>query len=267
MADKKFFQELMAARRYMDAVSLGFVAGIEPDVKFGSVPDAGSGVKTDVWPNGLAQPIYLFPSDAGDSIEMFAVGTDAQNITIEGLTAAGVFQTETVALSGTGGAGGAVAIPGTWRAVDRAFNADSTELASAVTIQKVGDATRVYAFITVEDQQTSQAMFVVPAGKIVLVNNYSTAINKSGGATVTGIFAFRVRKPGEVFRTQIRYGLQRTGTSNISSDLIVPLLAGPLCQLKVSATPDAITTDISAEYSMWLIDSNLVPAALLAALS
>lgn len=267
MADRKTFQELMQAHRYTDAVSLGFVAGIEPEVKFGHIPDAATGIVTDVWENGAAQPIYLFPSDAGDSIEMFAASTDTVDITIEGLTATGVFQTQTVALSGTGGAGGAVAIPGTWRAVQRAFNDDSIELVSQVTIRKVGDATRVYALIDIDDQQTSQAMFVVPSGKVALINNFSNAINKSGGATITGIFALRVRKPGKVFRTKIRYGLQREGTSNISSDLVVPIFAGPLSQIKTTATPDFGPTDISSEYSMWLVDSDLVPAALLASIS
>jgi hypothetical protein len=107
---------------------------------------------------------------------------------------------------------------------------------------------------------------VVPAGKIALINNFSTAINKSTGASTGAIFEFRVRKPGKVFRTLIRYGLQREGTSNISSDLIVPILAGPLSQIKNLATPDGTGADISAEYSMWLIDSDLVPPGLLAEL-
>ncbi len=267
MADRKTFQELMQAHRYTDAVSLGFVAGVEPDVKFGHVPNAATDVATDVWENGAAQPVYLFPSDAGDSIEMFAASTDTVNITLEGLTPAGNFQTQTVALSGTGGAGGAVTIPGTWRAMQRAFNADSIDLASQVTIRKVGDATRVYGLIDPDDQQTSQAMFVVPAGKVMVMNNFSNAINKSGGATVTGIFVLKVRNPGKVFRTKIRYGLQREGTSNLSSDLIVPILAGPLSQIKTTATPDFGPTDISSEYSMWLVDQDLIPAALLASIS
>ncbi len=267
MANRKTFQELMQAHRYTDAVSLGFVAGVEPEVKFGHIPDAATSVATDVWENGAAQPIYLFPSDAGDSIEMFAASTDTVNITIEGLTAAGIFQTQTVALSGTATATGAVTIPGTWRAVQRAFNDDSIDLTSQVTIRKVGDGTRVYGLIDPDDQQTSQAMFVVPAGKIAIVNNFSNAINKSGGATITGIFVFRIRKPSKVFRTKIRYGLQREGTSNLSSDLIVPILAGPLSQIKTTATPDFGPTDISSEYSMWLVDSDLVPAALLASIS
>ncbi len=267
MADTKTFQELMQAHRYMDAVALGFVAGVEPDVKFGHIPDAAADTATDVWENGALQPLYLFPSDAGDSIEMFSAATDTQNITIEGLDASGVFQTETLALSGTATETGAVAIPGTWRAVNRAFNDSGIDLTGAVTIRKVGDSLRVYAFISISDQQTSQSTFVVPVGKVALINNYSNAINKTGGATISGIFVFRIRKPGKVFRTQIRYGLQREGTSNISSDLIVPVLAGPLSQLKITATPSFGPTDISSEYSMWLVDKELIPSALLAAIS
>lgn len=266
MANKKTFQTLMQAHRYADAVALLMVAGVEPDVKFGHIPVATVDVRADVGQNAAAQPIYLFPSDGGDSIEMFAVGTDAQDITIEGLDAAGAPQIETLPLSGVAGVAGVVSIPGTWRAVNRAFNDDDTELASLVTVRKVGDALRVYATISVIDQQTAQTPLVVPAGKIALINNFSTAINKSTGASTGAIFEFRVRKPGKVFRTLIRYGLQREGTSNISSDLVVPILAGPLSQIKNSATPDGTGADISAEYSMWLIDSNLIPADLLAAL-
>lgn len=266
MADKKVFQQLMTAHRYMDAVVLGVVAGAEPDVKFGHIPVATNAIRADVWGNAAAQPVYLFPSDAGDSIEMFAVGTQTLDITIEGLTPAGVPQTQTVALSGVAGVAGVVPIPGTWRAVNRAFNDDGTDLTSLVTIRKVGDVTRVYATISVIDQQTAQTPLVVPENKIALINNFSTALNKSGGASTGASFEFRVRKPGKVFRTLIRYGLQREGTSNISSDLVVPILAGPLSQIKTSTTPDGTNADISAEYSMWLIDKNLVPSALLAAL-
>jgi hypothetical protein len=131
----------------------------------------------------------------------------------------------------------------------------------------VGDAARTYATIAVDDQQTSQTPYVVPAGKIALVNNFSTALNKSTGASTGGIFGFRIRKPGKAFRTRIRYGLQREGTSNISSDLVVPVLAGPLCQLKTTVTTDGTAADVSAEFSMWIIDEDLIPSDLLAAIS
>lgn len=267
MADIKTFQQLMTNRRYTDAVALGLVAGVDPEVKFGHIPNAATSVIADIWENGLAQPIYLFPPDAGDLIEIFSAATDTLQITIEGLDAAGVLQTDTLTLSGTIGTAGAVASAKTWRAVNRAYNSDATELTGAVTVRKVGDAARVYALIDTDDQQTSQAVYVVPAGKIALINNFSTAINKSGGATISGIYALKVRNPGKVFRTQIRYGLQREGVSNISSDLIVPVLTPPLAQIKVSALPDATPTDISGEFSMWLIDEGLVPAGLLAAIS
>lgn len=267
MADSKVFQELIARDDFAMGVALGCIAGTEPEVKFGQTPIATNAVRADVGENAAAQPIYLFPPDAGDSIELFAAGTDTQDITIEGLNPAGVVQTETVTLSGVAGAAGAVAVPGVWRAVQRAYNDDSTDLVSAVTIRKVGDGARVYASIGAINQQTAQTQFVVPAGKIALINNFSTAVNKSGGASTGVIFEFRSRKPGKVFRTLIRYGLQREGTSNISSDLVVPILVGPLSQIKVSATPDGTNADISAEYSMWLIDAELVPPELLAAFS
>lgn len=267
MADPKIIQQLLQNQNFRDAVSLGLIDGIVPEVKFGHNPNISTGVRADVWENGPNQAVYLFPDAAGESIEVFAGGTDTVNITIQGLDATGATQSETVALSGTGGAGGAVAVPGTWRAVNRAYNADSVELASQVTVRKVGDAARVYALVDIDDQQTSQAIYQVPAGKVAMVNNYSTAVNKSGGATLSCIFGFRIKELGNVFRTQIRYGLQRTGTSNISSDLIVPVFAGPLAQMKVSATPDANTTDTSAEFSMWLIDVNLLPAAFVASLA
>lgn len=266
MADPKIFQEQMSSRWYLDAVALGLIAGIEPEVKFGHTPVVTLGVRTDVWEYGQTQPVYLFPPDAGDSIEAYSTGADTVNITIEGLNPAGAFQTETITLSGVAGAGGAVPVPGLWRAINRAYNGNGTDLVGQVFVRKVGDAARVYALIDTDDQQTSQTPYVVPANKIALVNNFSTAVNKSGGASAGGIFGFRTRRPGKVFRTQIRYGLQREGTSNLSSDLIVPVLVGPLSQIKTSVITDGAGADISAEYSMWLIDSDLVPAALLAEL-
>lgn len=267
MADSKIIQQLLRNQNFRDAVALGLVPGIIPEVKFGHNPNISAGVRTDVWEGGVTQPVYLFPDDAGETIEMFSSTTDTQLIKVEGLDAAGAPLTETVALSGTAGAAGAVAIPGTWRAVNRAYNNDSTDLTGQVTVRKTADAARVYAFVDTDDQQTSQAVYVVPAGKVAMINNYSTSVNKTGGATLSCVFGFRTRKEGKVFRTKIRYGLQRGGTSNISSDLIVPIFAGPLAQLKISATPDANTTDTSAEFSMWLIDVDLLPAEFVAALT
>ena len=268
MANKKTFQQLMVQHRYHDALALGFVAGVEPDVKFGHIPVVTSGVRTDVWEYGATQPIYLFPPDAGDSIEVYSSSAaDTGEITIKGLNPAGLQQVETITLSGVAGVAGVVAVPGLWRAINRAYNGNGVDLAGQVFIRKVGDAARVYGLVDIDDQQTSQTPYVVPAGKVALINNFSTAVNKSGGASTGGIFAFRVRLPGKVFRTQIRYGLQREGTSNISSDLVVPMLIAPLSQVKVTVKTDGAGADISAEYSMWLIDADLLPPELLADIS
>lgn len=247
------------------ALITGLIANATSEVKFGHCPDLPADTKTDVWELGKTIPLYVFPSSNGESIEMFSTSTDTNDIHIKGLDANGLPQIKIVALSGTATVAGVVPIPGTWVSVTRAKNDDSTDLTGQVTIRKVGGP-EIYAFVDIDDQQTSQTPYVVPSNKVAIINNFSTAFNKSGGTNVSAIFTLAIQEPGKTFLGKIRYGLQNNGTSNISSDLVVPILVGPLGRIKVTANSTFGPADVSGEYSMILVDKDSIDPAILAAL-
>lgn len=260
---QRFVQDI-SRPEYLLAASLGLIPGVDVNVKFGHSP-ATTAVRSDLWERAAAQPVYIFPVDAGEGATLVSTqAADTQLIVVEGLDENGVPKSESKNLTGLV----PVALTGLWRSISRAYVEDSTEITGVVTVQGDGGvSTNVFAVIDTDDQQTSQTPYVVPAGKVAVVVNYSTAINKLGGVEISTLFGFRVAKAGKVFRTKIRYGLEQTGTSNISSDLVIPVLAGPLSKMKITAEPSSAPADISGEYSMLLIDSGLVPAAVLAAIS
>lgn len=258
------FQKRVTDPGFILAASLGLIAGVDIDVKFGHSPDTAAS-RTDVWEHAATQPTFIYPADAGEGMTLVSDNpADTQNIEILRLDENGTPKdAELHALNGT------IPVPlaGLGRLVIHAQNRSATEFIGAVTIQGDGGiSTNVFAKLGLDDQKTSQAIYLVPAGKVAMIVNYSTAINKTAGVSVSVLFGYRVAKPGEVFVTDIRYGLEQDGTSNISSDLIVPAFHGPLCKIKVSATPSSASTDISAEFSIILIDEDLVPPALLASL-
>ena len=262
MVNKQDFQASQQFKDFMSALSLGLVPGSIPEVKFGHNPSVSQNIVTDVWELS-AQILYIFPATAGEAIEVVGNAADTQLVTIEGLDAVGLTQRDTVTLNGAT----AVPIPGVWTSITRIFNDDSTVIVGPVLVQGDGSTTtNIFASMESDDQQSSQAIYIVPSDKVGVINNYSTAVNKSGGADVSCLFALIVAKPGKVFRTRIRYGLQTKGTSNISSDLIAPIPLSPGDRIKVTANPSANTTDVSAEFSMQLIDKTLVPAEVLAAI-
>jgi len=239
------------------ALAIGAIPGMRADVKFGYALDFNG--LHDVWGGADLQPIYQFMDIAGESITIESEeGADNQEIMVIGLDVAGALQVETVNLNGEN----LVAIPGTWIAVNRAFNNDGTPFTGRVLIKGTGPKSAIiYASLFVEDQGTVQCPYVVEAGQFAVINNYSTAINKSGGSDASSVMRLVVAEREKVGRTQIRYGLQRSGVSNLSSDLVVPILVPPLSQVKVTSETSA-GADVSGEFSIVLVDETLVAEGL-----
>jgi hypothetical protein len=263
MVDSQIFQQNMPVEDFAAAVVLGLVPGAEPEVKFGHNPNVSQNIETDIWERGATQQIYIFPATAGEVLEVVGNVADTQDVVVLGLDAAGLPQREDLTLNGAT----AVPIPGVWTSITRIFNDGSTAVVGPVLVQGDGStSTDVFASMTADDQQSSQAIYTVPSNKVAVLHNFSTAVNKSGGADVSCVFVMKVAKPGKVFRTQIRYGLQVKGTSNISSNLIIPIVAGPGFNIKVTANPSANTTDVSTEFSMLLVDKDIIPPEVLAAI-
>ena len=234
------------------AVSMGLVDGVFPLAKFGHCSSAGL-VKTDVWELGDTIPVYIFPDDAGENITIeSSEAADTQSIVVQGLDENGLEVEKTVVLSGIT----PVAVTGLFTAVNRAYNASSTLLTGNVFINGAVSG-NTFAYIDPLEQQTTQCVYLVPSNKYFLVNNLSSSINRSGNQDASSIVNLSAKLDGGVFRTQIRYGLQKRGTSNLSTDLTVPPFYPPSTKIKVSLTPDTTDMDISAYFSGVLVDSEV----------
>ncbi len=268
-AEVQRFQQKLADKEYFIAASLGLIPGVSTEVKFGHSA-ATTAVESDVWPRADVQPTYIFPVDTGELMEL--VGTDAgdtQEITIKALDPDGVEIFIKKNLNGLT----PVPLGQLIRATNRIHNSDATPMNGSAIVQGDGStSTNIFAIAQpgevgrLRTQQTSQAIYVNRADKVAVVVNMSTAVNKTGVPGESCIFSGQSRKTGGVFRTQIRYGIQNNGTSNISSDLVMPPILPPLAQMAIAGNPSTAGLDISAEFSMLLFDKELVPPEILASL-
>lgn len=249
------FQQDIVSREYFLAASLGLIAGVETVVKFGHCPNAGI-TPTDVWEHGGTQPIYIFPPDAGEALEMVSLeaGDAGISIVIEGSDASGKFKRDVKVLNGVV----PVALDSTWSAIHRAYNdaPEGTLLTDKVFIRTAGGGGNDYAVIDDDDQQTSQAVFKVFSNRIALIVNFSNAINKdAGGPNVGAINRLRIANQDKNYRSRVYFGLQQLGVSNLSSDSIIPLIVPPWGRIKAQTTPNTADMDISSEFSLLLIDT------------
>lgn len=246
------------------AVVLGLITGASTDVKFGHVSSAGI-AKTDVWELGVSQAVYIYPDAAGEDVTVNGIAGDTQNIVIEAINkATGLAVTVSVTLNEAT----PVNVPGgPWSAINRMFNDDSTVFVGPVTCQGDGvSSTNVFATMIADNQQSSQAIYMVPGNKVAVVEGFLTAVNRTGGATLAAIFTLETSKPNKVFRVRKRQGLQKDGSSNVPDKFQIPLLIGPLSKIKATAFPTSADTDVSAEIPMKLVDKDSIPADILAAL-
>lgn len=258
------------AQEMFIAAALGLMEGVEENVKFGYAPELATGADVTVWAGtkaSVGQDIYVFPDAAGETVEAVSsiVGDTTQSIQLEGLDVNGAPQTEIIALNGTT----AVASGEIWRAIDRAFVTGAIPVIGEILVQGDGvTSTNIFCVILPADQQTVQAATMVPAGKVMVIINWSTAINKAGAQAASSVLKLVAQRVGGVLRTAKRYGLQLEGVSNISRDLIIPEVFPPLAHVSVVAdfTTTAGTGDLSAEFTYLLIDSDKIPADILAAL-
>lgn len=258
------FQQKIVSEAYFVAASLGMVAGVETEVKFGHCPNVAGGVETDVWERGNAQPLYIFPpSPAGAALEIVSTDAgDTQQMEVVGLdVVSGVSRMVAVTLTGTTPV---VVSGGNWLAVNRVFNDSGVDLLGTVSVQASGGGD-VYAVVSPDDQQTSQAIYQVPSDKHAAIVDLSNAVNVGPGTANPVIDSLAIAAPGKVFRTRVRYGLQDTATSNLASPFTIPAIAGPGYRIKSRALPAGLT-DVSSEFGMLLIDNELIPTAFAARL-
>lgn len=248
------FQNLIMSGRFDPlAAALRVIPNVEADVKFGHCPNVASGVATDVWERGGTQAVYIFPDDGGEVLESISVAADiGQTIKVSGLDVLGITQVVTYVTNGVT----PVAVPGVWTSIYRAFNAGATKITGDTLIRGDGStSSNIFAALASDDQQTAQAIFQVPSNRVAAVIDFSNAVNRDAGSDTSSIVRFSVAKPGEVFRSRTKFGLQKQGTSNLSATLLVPLIISPSSRVKAIADTSALT-DVSASIGVLFFDSS-----------
>ena len=169
--------------------------------KFGSNPDVSNTVSATapetVWDGSIE---YTFPPDAGTGIQIkSSQATDSQEFIVQGLDENFENQYYTGNLNGTND----VNIDGTWSRVFRAFNNGTSGIAGSIDIHASGDASTVYAKVLAGNDQTSMAIYTVPATCTGYLLGYHMSANNPGSSSEIGYTTqIKTRQYGKVFRVQ-----------------------------------------------------------------
>ena len=203
-------------------VARGQIPGHSTLFKYGYNPNIVN-VNETIWDVG---GIYAYPSSA---VKMTATSTDGANdedvqVVISGLDADYNELTETVTLNGNGTA----ETDGFFIRVFRAFITGAQTPLGTINITNTGTT---YARITLGENQTLMAVYTVPAGKSLYINNgTATHGTDTSGAFMT--IRFMIRPPGEVFRTAVKIDV--TG-AELLFPFYYPLRLPEKCDLEVRA--------------------------------
>jgi len=237
---------------YRTEVSRGNVAGQETLYKFGFNNDV-NGVEEAVW---MAGGLYNFPSDAAiliafsDNTEDDDGRTGATVITIEGLDANYDEVSVDVTMDGTRG----VPTTQTFTRVNRAFVKTVGSLgynAGLITIQHQGTGRYTVASIAEEMAQTQQAIYTVPSGKTLYIDDISFTSAMSLANKKAQVRAI-ITDFGGAARTRYINVLQ---SSQIISKYEYPFRVLEKSDIVLSAVTDSTNNEIGASFQGILIDN------------
>lgn len=178
----------------------------------------------DIWGYSDEQASYVFPSDSGE--ELFISSSNASDtvpIEIQGLDENFNLKTQTVNLQGRT----KLSLDGLWARVFRAFNSDNANLLGDVYIYT--DSTvldgvpqtdaNVKAFINVGNDQTTMAIYTVPAGTNLHLSQYHVSIDAKATNGAFATMSLDVREHGGVFRSREIIAVSSSSPSVISFDM------------------------------------------------
>jgi hypothetical protein len=225
---------------------------------------AASGFASYPWPTAPVT-LEIASTSANDTLE----GTGARKVTLEGLDANYVQQTEEIELNGQT----PVAATGTYIRMHRAYvtevgslesNEGSIWIADDTTTWTTGEpATDAYklANIAAGEGQTEMAIYTIPAGYC----GYFTTTTASMIATLNKSCALKysVRAYNaasnnnyESWRNLGILGLSSAGDSVETYIPDVPLRFGAKTDIKLSATTDFTGEDVNARFTMYLVEED-----------
>ena len=236
---------------FMLDLAAGRVAGWSHVNKFGH-NDAVAVGSEDIWEAGgdytgfitTASTLEIFSSDANDTAD----GSGARTIKVSGLTPNYIELEETIALAGAG----TVVSLGTYLRVHRAIITSggvNGKNAGVITIQDTQPV--ILASIGIGDNQTHQAVFTIPAGKIGIVTQVFAGMGVGTGASAESDISLLVRPLNEVFQVKFKLGLVTHWAHPPKPPIFIPTKA----DIKLRAVDnDTMNSNITGGFDIILRD-------------
>jgi hypothetical protein len=234
------------------AVGIGAIPGWTTFRKFGMNPDIDPGTE-EVWPAGV---LRVLPTVGGqlsvvsDSAEDGAgTLTGALTITVEGLDSDYEQISETITLNGL------TPVPsvGTdWFRVNRAYNvtAGSNEVnVGSISISIGGN---VQAFIELDQGQTHQTHYTVPAGKTLIVTSFHYSGGRMGNTDMQVWSQVKLFGTDTAWRTKDDVFMYQNNFDNDVDVFLIPEKS-EIRQRIIATTTNA---ELACTYSGYLVDNS-----------
>lgn len=252
---------------FLVEVARGNIPGYSFNRKFGSIDSVQAATAADVWSFGITSgaEIYTFSADGVADIDRLSSDSSADtdiDIVVEGLDVNGDEVIQTIATDAVDGQTPVALTTSLWR-VNSAYNTNGTDLLGNLYIFVNGattggvpnTVTDVRGHIPIGEGQTLQSIFTVPNGQTGFLYGRETSLTKGLGATaISAELRGRAREFGKVFRTQDKFALTSSGSSNQPYNFPVPLAFPGKTDLVPNADVSANGVGISWAYTLLLID-------------
>lgn len=160
--------------------------GRNPDIDTGTVPEdvwAGGGVYTG-FPTGTPELIEVLSSSSNDTDG----GSGCEVVTVYGLDANGVEQSENVTLSGTTPVDTASTYSRLFRVqcIESNNGSNDTFNDGSITARWTTTTSVVFAVMPADRGQTQIATYTIPSGKTGLLRNFKASVNDATSTVVDG---------------------------------------------------------------------------------
>lgn len=245
------------------AVTSGQIPGYSVVDKFGENPVVTTETDPeDIWEGG---GLYIYDTPGTAPIVSIAssIGTDTQDIDIEGLDINGNEVKQTITL--TGSVRAALTTP-LWR-VFRAENQGTTDLAGTVfvytgtgTVPTIGDP-KIRALIDNGNNQTLMAIYTIPLGKVGFLYEGELGLNYTGSVGAGTNFArayYMSRRLAKVFKIKKSISLISAASSNYQNPRQFPDPIPALTDIKLTVAEVSETMGVWGTFCILLIDEELL---------
>jgi hypothetical protein len=218
-------------------IARGNVAGLSVVHQSGRNTDVDTGASEDLWPGGgtwvpptTGRVHDIASTDAADD----SGGTGARTVVVEGLSAAGELQSETVELNGTSN----VATSLTWLMIHRMYvetAGSGGANAGAITATAQSDAT-VTTRIDVGVNSAAMGIYQIPASTVGYLTGWHAGVMGSGSANVDFELLRKDALADSVWRPIDLQGTRSGGASRVQHAYKTALALPALTLIKVRAT-------------------------------